>query len=136
MILDSSAIIAVLMDEPEARSVAREIVRAQDCRIGAPTLAETSVVLINKEGPQGPALLEHFLQSQRFDVVSFSDAHWRVAQTAFLRYGKGQHSARLNFGDCLTYATAWVAREPLLCLGNDFTQTDLELVDLGGAGAQ
>jgi ribonuclease VapC len=61
-------------------------------------------------------------------VLSFGDAHWRIAQSAFVRYGKGRHPAALNFGDCLTYATAYVAGEPLLCVGNDFAQTDLELV--------
>ncbi|WP_116205117.1 type II toxin-antitoxin system VapC family toxin [Amycolatopsis circi] len=130
MIIDSSAIVALLMQEPLAVPIARAIGGAEECRIGAPTLVETSIVLANKEGERGTTLLASFLQRRRFDVFTFGEAHWRTAQTAFLRYGKGRHSAALNFGDCLTYAAAMVAREPLLCIGDDFPQTDLELVKL------
>lgn len=131
MIIDTSAVIASIFGEPDADRIGYLIAAAPACRVGSPTLTEASVVLINKEGSKGPSLLAAFLQHRNFDVVSFSDAHWRVAQTAFLRYGKGRHPARLNFGDCLTYAVARVASEPLLCIGEDFVQTDLELVDLG-----
>lgn len=130
MIIDASAIIAMLFGEPRAELIGREIGRATHCRIASPTLVEASIVLTKKEGPAGPSLLAAFLQRRNFDVLSFGDAHWRVAQTAYLRYGKGRHPAKLNFGDCLTYAAASVAGEPLLCIGNDFPQTDLELVDL------
>jgi ribonuclease VapC len=75
-------------------------------------------------------LLSDFLQHRPFEVISFGDAHWRSAQVAFTRFGKGRHAAALNFGDCLTYATAFVAGEPLLCIGDDFAQTDLPLVEL------
>ncbi|MBE1502731.1 ribonuclease VapC [Amycolatopsis lexingtonensis] len=130
MILDSSAVIATIMGEPMARALGNAIGAAPACRIGAPTLVETTLVLVHKEGPHGKALLADFLQQRRFDVISFGDAHWRAAQMAFVRFGKGRHPAGLNFGDCLTYATAFVAGEPLLCVGDDFPQTDLELVKL------
>lgn len=130
MIIDSSAIIATIMGEPTAAALGQAIGSAPVCRIGAPTLVEATVVLVHKEGRLGKALLADFLQQRRFDVISFGDAHWRTAQMAFLRFGKGRHPAGLNFGDCLTYATAFVAGEPLLCIGNDFPQTDLELVKL------
>lgn len=79
----------------------------------------------------GRLLLAEFLQKWDIHILSFNDAHWRAAQTAFVRFGKGQGDpAQLNFGDCLTYAVAWVEGEPLLCVGNDFAQTDLELVPL------
>jgi len=61
-------------------------------------------------------------------VIPFGTDHWTAAHDAFLRFGKGRHPARLNLGDCMTYATAKLAGEPLLCLGNDFAQTDLPLV--------
>ncbi|MGH3450830.1 MAG: type II toxin-antitoxin system VapC family toxin [Haloechinothrix sp.] len=130
MILDSSAIIASILGEPTAERLGVIIGAASACRVSAPTLVETSLVLTWREGHHGPSLLASFMQRRRFDVVSFGDAHWRVAQSAFTRFGKGRHPAALNFGDCLTYATAWVAREPLLCIGDDFPQTDLELVAL------
>jgi ribonuclease VapC len=131
VIIDSSAIIATITGEPMAKVLGEAIGSARSCRIGAPTLVETTLVLVHKEGPRGKALLADFLQQRRFDVVSFGDAHWRSAQVAFMRFGKGRHPAGLNFGDCLTYATAFVAGEPLLCIGDDFPQTDLELVKLG-----
>lgn len=85
------------------------------------------MVLVGREDLDGSSLLASFLQQRNFDIVSFSDAHWRVAQSAFVRYGNGRHPAALNFGDCLTYAVAAVAGEPLLCVGNDFVQADLKL---------
>lgn len=130
MILDSSAIVACVLDEPMAEKIGSVIGSAGTCRIGSPTLVETTLVLVNKEGGNGKLLLAAFLQRRDFDIQSFGDAHWRLAQTAFQRYGKGRHPAGLNFGDCLTYATAAVAGEPLLCVGDDFPQTDLELVSL------
>jgi ribonuclease VapC len=130
MILDTSAVVAAILGEPEAERIAVHIGSAPACRIGAPTLVETTLVLLNKEGPSGRALLATFLQRRNFDVIAFGDAHWRAAQSAFQRFGRGRHPAKLNFGDCLTYASAWVAGEPLLCIGDDFPQTDLELVSL------
>ncbi|HEX2130624.1 MAG TPA: type II toxin-antitoxin system VapC family toxin [Actinophytocola sp.] len=117
-----------MIDEPESERVQAAIGEAAVCRIGSPTLVETTMVLTGKVGDFGRSLLTNFLQSRNVDVLSFGDAHWRIAQSAFVRYGKGRHPAGLNFGDCLTYATAYVAGEPLLCQGKDFVQTDLELV--------
>jgi ribonuclease VapC len=131
VIIDSSAIIATIMGEPMAPLLGEIIGSAPVCRVGAPTLVETTLVLVHKEGPRGKPLLADFLQQRRFEVISFGDAHWRSAQMAFMRFGKGRHPAGLSFGDCLTYATAFVAGQPLLCIGDDFPQTDLELVKLG-----
>lgn len=130
MILDTSAIVAAIMAEPMAERVGSAIGSASECRIGAPTLVEATLVLVNKQPDNGKLLLAAFLQRRNFDVQSFGDAHWRSAQSAFQRYGKGRHPAALNFGDCLTYATVAIAGEPLLCIGDDFAQTDLELVAL------
>lgn len=128
MILDTSAIIASLLDEPDSVRVSKAIGRAGVCRIGAPTLVETAMVMTGKRGDFGRALLANFLQQRNVDIVSFGEAHWHVARSAFVRYGKGRHKAALNFGDCLTYATASVAGEPLLCVGDDFVHTDLDLM--------
>ncbi|MFL6123469.1 type II toxin-antitoxin system VapC family toxin [Actinophytocola sp.] len=127
MILDSSAIVSVILREKGSDRVLDTMETAESCRIGAPTLVETAMVLTGRLGDDGRTILLSLLQEINVDVLSFGDAHWRIAQSAFVRYGKGRHPAALNFGDCLTYATAYVAGEPLLCVGEDFTQTDLEL---------
>ena len=129
MILDTSAIIAALLGEPSGKRIGFAIGAAEVCRIGAPTLVETGMVLTSRVGERGRVALLGFLQDRNVDIQSLSEAHWRVAQNAFVRFGKGRHPARLNLGDCLTYAVAYVAGEPLLCTGNDFRQTDLELVE-------
>lgn len=128
MIIDTSAIIASIYGEVDAEWIGWHIGAAEVCRVGSPTLVEASLVLVGREGEPGASLLSSFLQRRLFDIPSFGDAHWRVAQSAFVRYGIGRHPAALNFGDCLTYAIAYVAGEPLLCVGEDFAQTDLDLV--------
>jgi ribonuclease VapC len=94
--------------------------------IGAPTLFEAVMVATNKGGSEGPALISEFLAE--FDVrsISFGEGHWQVAGEAFDRFGKGRHPAALNYGDCMTYATARVAGLPLLYVGGDFARTDIE----------
>lgn len=136
MIIDSSAIVASIFGEPEAEQIGRIIGDAEHCRIGAPTLVETSAVLIGRRGEAGPSLLAAFLQRRNFDILTFSDGHWHIAQRAYMQFGRGRHPAKLNLGDCFSYATAYIAGEPLLCIGDDFPQTDLELVDLGASGGQ
>lgn len=130
MIIDTSAIVALLLDEPKSQAIVDALEKADTCRVGAPTLVETTMVMTGKMGDDGRTYLHALVYERNFDVLSFSDAHWHIAQSAFVRYGKGRHSAGLNFGDCLTYAMAYVADEPLLCVGNNFAQTDLELVPL------
>ena len=129
MILDSSAIVSLVFEESLGERIGYAIGAADACRIGAPTLVETAMVLTGREGDAGRLLLGQFIQQRNIDVLSFTEAHWRVAQSAFVRFGKGRHPAALNLGDCLTYATAYVAGEPLLCIGDDFRRTDLELVE-------
>jgi ribonuclease VapC len=94
---------------------------------GAPTLFETAIVLIARQGAAGRAGLLHFLGENRIASIPFGADHWTIAADAFLRFGKGRHPARLNYGDCMTYATAHLASHPLLCVGGDFVQTDLQL---------
>lgn len=130
MILDSSAIVAVLLDESKAAALLARIEATSVLGVGAPTLAETGLVLTARLGLGGATLLTRFVEEADASVVAFTDLHWRAAVHAFARYGKGRHPAALNFGDCMTYATAHVANRPLLCLGEDFAQTDLALVTL------
>ncbi len=128
MILDSSAIVAILRREPGYRALAESIRDADVVAVGAPTLVETEIVLVGRLGPGGRALLRNFVVEEMIDVIPFGDEHCKEAGRGFGRFGKGRHPARLNLGDCLTYATARVAREPLLCLGDTFAKTDLTLV--------
>lgn len=127
MILDTSAIIAIFVEEPGWERVAEKLAGAPALGIGAPTLAETGLVLAARlrQDPR-PALLR-FQQELEVAVLPFGEAHWREAVEAFLRFGKGRHPASLSFGDCQTYATAKLARRPLLCVGRDFAKTDLKL---------
>ncbi len=127
MIVDSSAVLAIMLREPGHESLVRKLAGGGPAGIGAPTLAETGVVLSARIGRRARALLGRFLQESGLTVVPFADEHWPVALEAFTRFGKGRHPAALNFGDCLTYATARQAGEPLLCVGGDFAKTDLEL---------
>lgn len=128
MILDSSAIVAVLLREPGHERLIDRLAEDPQPLVGAPTLVETGMVLAARLGPSGETILASFVQTQDILAISFDEAHWSIAVQAFLRYGKGRHPAALNFGDCLTYAIARRAQEPLLCVGDDFSKTDIEVV--------
>ena len=127
MIVDSSAIVAVLGREPGHEALIAQIDAAPSTAVGAPTLVETGQVLVGRLGPAGRTYLAGFLADLVVVILPFGDDHWPVALDAFARFGKGRHPAALNFGDCLTYAVARLAGEPLLCVGDDFPQTDLAL---------
>lgn len=132
MIIDTSAIIAVIGREPGHEQIIHRLASSPQTGIGAPTELETGMVLVARFGARGRTALARFLQENRVAVLPFDDVHVGIAIDTFSRFGKGRHRAALNFGDCCTYATATVAREPLLCIGDDFPQTDLELVPLTG----
>ncbi|HEY2700165.1 MAG TPA: type II toxin-antitoxin system VapC family toxin [Pseudonocardiaceae bacterium] len=131
MIIDTSAVIAIVNREPGHELLADAMVAATEVKMGAPTHVEAAIVALARWGHRGTTLLERVIQDQKIEIISFTDQHALVAVDAFNRFGKGRHKAGLNLGDCHTYATAHVAREPLLYVGNDFTHTDLKLVDLG-----
>lgn len=126
MILDTSAVLAVLFREAEADAFVDLISNADLVGIATPTLVETGVVLGNKFG-FGTPLLPQFLQEARVTVIPFGEPHWQMAISAYERYGKGRHPAKLNLGDCFSYAAAKLSNYPLLCKGNDFQRTDVEL---------
>ncbi len=127
MIIDSSAVIAILLKEPGYERVRDLLAASQNAGIGAPTVVESSLVLCSRLGHAGKTLLARFLQEAEIEIAEFTADHWTVAADAFIAFGKGRHRAGLNFGDCMTYAVAKLAGEPLLCLGDDFPATDLEL---------
>ena len=127
MILDSSAIVAIFLGEPERDRFSHAIDEAETVGVGTPTLVETAMVLRSRLGDRALVTLDGFLRASDVTVVAFETRHWQVAVEAFVRYGNGRHPAALNYGDCLTYATAKVAGVPLLAKGQDFALTDLEL---------
>ncbi len=127
MIADSSALVAIVIEEPGYETVLDKLLAADGVGVGTPTLAETGVVLQAKLGPAGRTLLSVCIDELSVRPLPFTSEHWPVAVDAFARFGRGHHPARLNFGDCLTYAIARLADEPLLCLREDFAHTDLVL---------
>lgn len=125
MILDSSAVVSVILEEEGHARLVEAMAGAANLAIGAPTLLETGMVMIASLDLHGRALLAQFLERNRVVTIPFDDRHWSVAAEAFIRYGKGRHPAALNYGDCMTYATARLADHPLLFTGEDFARTDL-----------
>jgi len=127
VIVDSSALLAVVLREQGFESLEQTMGAAPHIGVGAPTLVETAIVLHARIGALSRTLLVRLLDDVGVTCIGFGDRLWPVALGAFARYGRGRHPAGLNFGDCLTYAVARIANEPLLCLGDDFAQTDLAL---------
>jgi ribonuclease VapC len=127
VIVDASVLVAIALREPGYEALQAQIDQARELGVGAPTLVETGLVLSAKTGRDAAAAVAHVVAGSHAAVVDFGDAHWREALAAWTRFGKGRHPARLNFGDCLSYATARVAGQPLLALGGDFAKTDIEL---------
>lgn len=125
MTLDSSAVVAMLLGEEGHRRLAEAVGRAETVAIGTPTLLETDMVMVGRFEQRGAALVEEFLEEHGVVVLSFDSRHRVAAKEAFARYGKGRHPAGLNYGDCMTYATARIADHPLLFTGKDFAQTDI-----------
>jgi ribonuclease VapC len=130
VIIDSSAIVAVTTGEHDKDGLLRAMARSSWRGVSSATLVETGFVLVSRYSTAGRTALATFCEEFSVQELAFTGAHQKVALDAFQRFGKGRHPAALNFGDCLSYATARVARQPLLCIGNDFVQTDLEVVPL------
>ncbi len=126
MIVDSSALMAIVLDEPDSDALLRAVSRTQNRKISAATWVEVYLVVDSLH--QHPAVKIRFddlMTRLRFDVVPVdADMAW-IARRANLTYGKGRHPARLNFGDCFSYALAKQTGESLLFKGNDFSQTDI-----------
>jgi ribonuclease VapC len=125
MIIDTSAIIAILAGEPDAAHFAQSIEMHPTPRIGTPALLEASIVLTRWYGDAADAALDAFVRESGAEIVAFDLPQLRAAQSAYRQYGKGRHPAGLNFGDCMSYALAQVCGEALLFKGQDFSQTDV-----------
>lgn len=125
MIVDSSALVAVVFQEPDFEVIIDKLVGSDSTAIGTPTLVETGIVLDFRLRKDSRSLLIRMLEEFNLIEVPFGEPHWREALGAYRRFGRGRHRANLNFGDCLSYAIARVADEPLLFVGDDFAATDL-----------
>jgi ribonuclease VapC len=126
VILDSSVVVAIALREPGHEELVDKLRFADALGIGTPTLTEAGMVLSARLGVEPQALLDRFLRDFGVVPVAFGELHWREALEAFRHFGKGRHPAALNFGDCLSYATAKLAGHPLLFVGDDFPRTDIE----------
>jgi ribonuclease VapC len=125
LILDSSAIVSVVREEDGHGRLSAALEEAPSVAVGTPTLFETAMVLVGSTGAPGHRILSSFLADNGIVSIPFDERHWFVAADAYIRYGKGRHPAKLNFGDCMTYATAHLADHPLLFIGEDFAKTDI-----------
>jgi ribonuclease VapC len=125
MILDTSAVVAMIREEQSAEVLLEKVREAGFIGIGTPTLFETTVVLIRRHGLPGHTALSGFLEERGVATIPFDRWHWYAAEEAFICFGKGRHPACLNLGDCMSYATARIAEEPLLFVGDDFARTDI-----------
>ena len=125
MIIDTSALIAVLFREPEAPHYVRLMHDAERCRISAGSYMELSIVIERQAGPEADRQCEMFFRRSGIVIEPFTVEQAHIARQAFHDFGKGRHPAGLNFGDCFAYALAKATGEPLLFKGDDFTHTDL-----------
>lgn len=129
MILATSSILAILFEEPEAVLFAKLISSDAKRLLSAGTVLELMIVVESRKGEAGARELDLFLHRAKIDIVPFDSEQVELARQAWRHYGKGQHSANLNFGDCFAYALAKISGEPLLFKGNDFNQTDVKYVE-------
>jgi ribonuclease VapC len=125
MTVDSSALVAILFAEAGFLDLVDAILAADTARAGAPTIAETGLVMTGRLRKPALRHVEALVDELGIAVVPFGEAEWKAAVTAFQRFGRGRHKAALNFGDCLAYATAAVADDTLLFVGSDFSKTDI-----------
>lgn len=125
MVIDTSAVMAILSGEPEQHAFNATIEEAATRLLSAATLVELSIVVESRAGAAGVRELDDFIAKAEIEVVTVDLHHALEARRAFARFGKGRDRAGLNFGDCFAYALASVRHEPLLFKGSDFGATDL-----------
>ena len=125
MTLDSSALIAILFGEQGHLDLIDRILAAGEVRVATPTVVETCIVFASRRRAAGAREVETLLRELGVTIVPFAEREGHSAVEAFLRFGRGRHKAALNFGDCLSYAAAATANDPLLFVGDDFARTDI-----------
>lgn len=126
MILDTSALVAIVEREPESDEFTRLVVFAPHPRIAAPSLLEAGIVIDGRRDPVVRRRFDELVDEMGISVETFTAEHARIAREAYRDFGRGSgHPARLNFGDCMAYALAKATDEPLLFKGDDFSKTDI-----------
>ncbi len=125
MIVDTSALVAILSREPGFELLDDAITRAPFCRLSAASFVETSIVIESRGGADARRFLESLLRRSAISIEPVTAEQALLAREAFFDYGKGRHSAGLNLGDCFSYALAKATDEPLLFKGDDFRKTDV-----------
>lgn len=130
MVVDTSAAMAILIGEPDGPSLAGALDHALLASMSSATAVELGIVLEGRIGPAAPEKIERFIRDARIEVVPVETVHVARAMEGWRRFGKGRHRAALNFGDCFTYALASATGRPVLCTGNDFALTDVDVVNL------
>lgn len=128
LIVDSSAIVAVLQGEPGAEDLIDHLDAAAVKLVSAASVVEAGIVIEARNGPAGAHLVDQFLRDALVDVVPFDPDHAKRAVDGWRRFGKGRHPAALNLGDCFTYGLASMRDLPVLCVGEDFAATDVEVL--------
>lgn len=129
MVIDSSALIAILCDESTASRLAMSIDQSDVRMISAATVLEASLVLLSRYGAEGEIQLDSFLRDIKADIIPFDEQQIAAARDAARVFGRSRHRAALNFGDCFSYALATVRGEPLLFVGEDFALTDVRVAE-------
>lgn len=127
MVIDTSALLAILQAETEGRAFIEIIEAADFRRMSVASFVECSIVIETRYGAEGLRQLDRFIARADIELASVDSRQGQIAREAFSRFGKGRHSAALNFGDCFSYALATVLGEALLCKGHDFSHTDIQL---------
>ena len=125
IVVDTSALIAILNREPDAALYAEAIAETDSPLVSAATLLELHIVMLNRHGGRAGQLVDRLIQDAGFQIKHFTAQHLELAREAYVRYGKGRNSAGLNYGDCFSYALAKATGLPLLFKGEDFSKTDL-----------
>jgi ribonuclease VapC len=128
MVVDTSALLAILLGEPEAPALASALANQPACVISAVTELETAIVIETRKGADGLELLSQLLVETDIETAPMTVEQVRLAREAYSRFGKGRHAAALNLGDCCSYALARERRDPLLFKGGDFSLTDIEVL--------
>lgn len=126
MVVDTSAVIAILQDEPASSELVGKLIGSAGRRVSAANLLESAMVMQARYGDPGEREVDVLLQRLRVETVPVTAQHAEIARSAFRRYGKGRHPAGLNFGDCFAYALSKAMAEPLLFVGEDFGLTDVD----------
>lgn len=132
MIVDSSALIAILTDAPERDALLTTLLSTRQRTMSAATWLESAMVVDGRNDPVLSRRFDDAIRTLDIEIVPVTPAQAVTARRALPDFGKGRHRAGLNFGDCFSYALASTQHEPLLCKGNDFRHTDIEVLELGG----